>query len=114
MLQHAFSYFVTGKTNTANFLANHYQAAYLTIDSIINEALTNGTSPVCLRAQEMHAKATLDQIEKENEDGNIYDCFDTFILLTICASISNIPSPHVSKQAGSSLACFLRLKHIHP
>ncbi|XP_078257666.1 hydrocephalus-inducing protein homolog [Rhinoraja longicauda] len=58
----------SGKTNAAIFLANHYGAAYLTIDSIIHEALSSGTSPVALRAQELWAKAILDQIQKENEE----------------------------------------------
>ncbi|XP_069757040.1 hydrocephalus-inducing protein homolog [Narcine bancroftii] len=58
----------SGKTNTAIFLANHYKAAYLTIDSIVQEVISSGTSPVALRVQELCTKVTLEQMIKKNED----------------------------------------------
>ncbi|XP_072135349.1 hydrocephalus-inducing protein homolog isoform X2 [Mobula birostris] len=58
----------SGKTATAIFLANHYQAAYLTVDSIVQEAVSSGTSSVALQAQGLCAKATLEQMLKDNEE----------------------------------------------
>ncbi|XP_059848459.1 hydrocephalus-inducing protein homolog isoform X2 [Hypanus sabinus] len=60
----------SGKTTTAIFLANHYQVAYLTVDSIVQEAVSSGTSSVALQAQELYAKATLEQMLKENEEAH--------------------------------------------
>ncbi|XP_051884712.1 hydrocephalus-inducing protein homolog [Pristis pectinata] len=58
----------SGKTKAAIFLANHYHAAYLTIDAVVQEAVSSGSSPVALRAQGLCAKATLEQMLKENEE----------------------------------------------
>ncbi|XP_074644164.1 hydrocephalus-inducing protein homolog [Tubulanus polymorphus] len=49
---------MSGKTATAVILAKRYEAALLSVDGIILEAIANGATPAGLRAREMCAEAS--------------------------------------------------------
>ncbi|XP_025031662.1 hydrocephalus-inducing protein-like, partial [Python bivittatus] len=57
------------KTSAAVVLAKHYSAACLSIDSVILEAISDGSSSAGLRARELCIRAALEQAQRENEDG---------------------------------------------
>ncbi|XP_067905917.1 hydrocephalus-inducing protein homolog [Heterodontus francisci] len=61
---------LSGKTNTAIFLANYYQAAYLIIDAVVREAVSSGTTAVATRARELCTKAALEQLLKDTEEAS--------------------------------------------
>ena len=46
-----------GKSTTALSIAKRYEAALLTVDGIVTEAIANGNTPGGLRAREMCAEA---------------------------------------------------------
>ena len=48
---------VLGKSTTALSIAKRYEAALLTVDGIVTEAIANGNTPGGLRAREMCAEA---------------------------------------------------------
>lgn len=57
----------TGKTSTAIGLAKYYEAALLTVDSIILEAISSGNTPAGLRARELCSLAAKAQLAREGE-----------------------------------------------
>ncbi|XP_069510876.1 hydrocephalus-inducing protein homolog [Ambystoma mexicanum] len=59
---------LTGKTTTAVALAKYYGAACLSIDSVILEAISDGSSQAGLRAREMCIRAALEQAQRESDD----------------------------------------------
>ncbi|XP_078400892.1 hydrocephalus-inducing protein homolog [Cetorhinus maximus] len=59
---------LSGKTNTAIFLAKYYQAAYLVIDAVIREAVSSGTTAVATRARDLCTKAALEQMLRDVEE----------------------------------------------
>ncbi|XP_062997557.1 hydrocephalus-inducing protein homolog [Elgaria multicarinata webbii] len=60
---------LTGKTSAAVALAKHYSAACLSIDSVVLEAISDGSSSAGLRARELCIRAAIEQAQRENEDG---------------------------------------------
>ena len=50
-------------------LAKHYNAALLTVDGIILEAISNGNTPAGLRAREMCAEAARRRAEEKAAEG---------------------------------------------
>lgn len=63
---------LSGKTNTAIRLAKQYQAALLTVDRVIIEAIANGNTPAGLRARERCAEAAKRAEEAvEAEEGGL-------------------------------------------
>ncbi|XP_059164892.1 hydrocephalus-inducing protein homolog isoform X11 [Physella acuta] len=69
---------VSGKTSTAISLAKHYEAALLTIDGIVCDAIANGNTPAGQRARELCMEAAkrkseeireLEQVEMEKKIG---------------------------------------------
>ena len=58
---------LTGKTTTAIALAKYYEAALLTVDSIVLEAISNGNTPSGLRARELCSQAAKAQLIKDGE-----------------------------------------------
>ncbi|RXM33054.1 Hydrocephalus-inducing protein [Acipenser ruthenus] len=59
---------LSGKTSTAVTLAKHYGTPCLNIDSMVLEAVSNGNSPVGLRARELCARAAVEQAQRKAED----------------------------------------------
>ncbi|XP_068116429.1 hydrocephalus-inducing protein homolog [Hyperolius riggenbachi] len=59
---------LTGKSSTALALARHYNAACLSIDSVVLEAISDGNSSAGLKARTLCAKAALDQSLREAEE----------------------------------------------
>lgn len=57
----------TGKTNSAIGLAKYYEAALLTVDSVILEAISSGNTPAGLRARELCSQAAKAQLAKEGD-----------------------------------------------
>ena len=66
---HALLY--TGKTSTAITLAKYYEAALLTVDSIVLESISNGNTPAGLRARELCAQAAKAQLIREGEGSEV-------------------------------------------
>ncbi|KAL3860158.1 hypothetical protein ACJMK2_010318 [Sinanodonta woodiana] len=64
---------MSGKTATAILLAKKYEAALLTLDGIVLDALSNGNTPSGLRARELCAEAAHRRVEElkilEGEEG---------------------------------------------
>ncbi|XP_066494024.1 hydrocephalus-inducing protein-like [Tiliqua scincoides] len=58
---------LTGKTSAAITLAKQYNAACLSIDSVVLEAISDGSSSAGLRARELCIRAALEQAQRENE-----------------------------------------------
>lgn len=62
-----------GKTSTAIALAKHYQAALLTIDGVVCDAIANGNTQAGLKARELCSlaarKLSEDQGNQETVDG---------------------------------------------
>ncbi|XP_077982980.1 hydrocephalus-inducing protein homolog isoform X2 [Glandiceps talaboti] len=58
---------MSGKTTTAVALAKYYETALLTVDGIVLEAISNGTSSAGLRARELCSQAAKAQLLKEGE-----------------------------------------------
>ncbi|XP_069073573.1 hydrocephalus-inducing protein homolog [Pleurodeles waltl] len=59
---------LTGKTTVAISLAKYYGAAYLSIDSVILEALKDGSSQAGLKARELCIRAALEQAQREADE----------------------------------------------
>ncbi|XP_067276661.1 hydrocephalus-inducing protein homolog isoform X2 [Pseudorasbora parva] len=59
---------LSGKTRTAVTLAKHYGAACLSLDEVVQEAVSSGNSSAALRARELCAKASVVQAQKEVEE----------------------------------------------
>ncbi|XP_033896012.3 hydrocephalus-inducing protein-like [Acipenser ruthenus] len=59
---------LSGKTSTSVTLAKHYGTPCLNIDSMVLEAVSNGNSPVGLRARELCARAAVEQAQRKAED----------------------------------------------
>ncbi|XP_042303381.1 LOW QUALITY PROTEIN: hydrocephalus-inducing protein homolog [Sceloporus undulatus] len=60
---------LTGKTGAAVILAKHYNAACLSIDSVVMEAISDRSSSAGLRARELCIRAAIEQAQRENEEG---------------------------------------------
>jgi hydrocephalus-inducing protein len=56
--------FVSGKTTAAVVLARRYEAALLTIDGVVLDAIANGNSPAGLKARAMCAEAARKRAEE--------------------------------------------------
>lgn len=56
-----------GKTSAAITLAKQYNAACLSIDSVVLEAISDGSSSAGLRARDLCIRAALEQAQRENE-----------------------------------------------
>lgn len=56
--------FFTGKTATAVQLARKYEAALLTVDQVVVDAISNGNTPSGLKAREMCAEAARKRLEE--------------------------------------------------
>jgi hydrocephalus-inducing protein len=63
---------MSGKTTTAVQLAKRYEAALLTIDAIVLEAISNGNTPSGLRARELCAEAArhAEELKAAEEGGD--------------------------------------------
>ncbi|XP_066569678.1 hydrocephalus-inducing protein homolog [Amia ocellicauda] len=59
---------LTGKTRTSVTLAKHYGAACLSIDAVVLEAVSNGSSVVGLKARELCARAAQEQTQRRAEE----------------------------------------------
>uniref|UniRef100_A0A4W3GV33 Hydin adenylate kinase-like domain-containing protein n=1 Tax=Callorhinchus milii TaxID=7868 RepID=A0A4W3GV33_CALMI len=59
---------LSGKTITAEYFAQYYGGACLTIDGVVLEAIISGTTQAGLRARELCAKAAQEQRQKESEE----------------------------------------------
>lgn len=63
----------SGKTATAITLAKQYEAALLSIDNVVRDAISNGNTSAGLKAREMCAEAARKRMEEiramEGEDG---------------------------------------------
>ncbi|XP_053127193.1 hydrocephalus-inducing protein homolog isoform X2 [Hemicordylus capensis] len=59
---------LTGKTSAAVTLAKHYSAACLSIDAVVLEAISDGSSPAGLCARELCIRAAIEQAQRENEE----------------------------------------------
>ena len=57
----------TGKTVTAITLAKTYEAALLSLDGVVMDAISNGNTPSGLKAREMCAEAAKKRMEMMNE-----------------------------------------------
>merc|ERR1712142_1277920 len=62
----------SGKTTTDIALAKYYEAALLTVDSIVLEAISNGNTPSGLRARELCSQAARAQLAKEGEGSEVH------------------------------------------
>ncbi|XP_067327017.1 hydrocephalus-inducing protein homolog [Anolis sagrei] len=60
---------LTGKTGAAVTMAKHYNAACLSIDAIVMEAISDRSSLAGLRARELCIRAAIEQAQRENEEG---------------------------------------------
>ncbi|XP_062817752.1 hydrocephalus-inducing protein homolog isoform X1 [Anolis carolinensis] len=60
---------LTGKTGAAVTIAKHYNAACLSIDSVVMEAISDRSSSTGLRARELCLRAAIEQAQRENEEG---------------------------------------------
>lgn len=61
--------FFTGKSATAVSMAKYYSAACLNIDSVVLEAISDGSNISGLRARELCIRAAIEQSMKEEESG---------------------------------------------
>ncbi|XP_039769505.1 hydrocephalus-inducing protein homolog isoform X2 [Ornithorhynchus anatinus] len=59
---------LSGKTMAAVTLAKKYSAACVTIDSVVLEAISDGTSNSGLRARELCVRAAVEQSQRETEE----------------------------------------------
>ncbi|XP_047385193.1 hydrocephalus-inducing protein homolog isoform X1 [Sciurus carolinensis] len=59
---------LSGKTANAVNIAKYYNAAYLNIDSIVLEAISDGNNIPGIRARELCIRAAIEQSMKEGED----------------------------------------------
>ncbi|XP_034444093.1 hydrocephalus-inducing protein homolog [Hippoglossus hippoglossus] len=55
----------TGGSDTAAALAHHYGAACVSVDAVVTDVLTHGTSPVSLMARQVHDSAAAEYARKE-------------------------------------------------
>ncbi|CAH1779299.1 unnamed protein product [Owenia fusiformis] len=65
---------MSGKTNTAIMLAKRYEAALLSINSLVTEAISSGSTPAGLRARELCQEAARKKAEEmrllESDEGD--------------------------------------------
>ncbi|XP_044126636.1 hydrocephalus-inducing protein homolog [Bufo gargarizans] len=59
---------LTGKSSAAVALAQHYSAACLSIDAVVLEAISDGSSHAGQKARQLCAKAALNQVLREPEE----------------------------------------------
>ncbi|XP_073420455.1 hydrocephalus-inducing protein-like [Dendrobates tinctorius] len=59
---------LTGKSSVALVLAQQYNVACLSINSVVLEAISDGNSPTGLKARQLCAKAALNQALRESEE----------------------------------------------
>uniref|UniRef100_UPI003AADF4DB hydrocephalus-inducing protein homolog n=1 Tax=Centroberyx gerrardi TaxID=166262 RepID=UPI003AADF4DB len=59
---------LTGKSSTAAALAHHYGGACLSVDAVVTEVLTSGTSPVSLTARQLYDRAAAERAQKKAEE----------------------------------------------
>ncbi|CAM4581517.1 unnamed protein product [Leuciscus chuanchicus] len=59
---------LSGKTRTAVTLAKHYGAACLSVDEVVQEAVSSGNGSAALRARELCAKVAMVYSQKEVEE----------------------------------------------
>ncbi|XP_075045519.1 hydrocephalus-inducing protein homolog [Mixophyes fleayi] len=59
---------LTGKSSLAVVLAQYYNVACLSIDSVVMEAISDGNSRTGLRARQLCAKAALDRVLRESDE----------------------------------------------
>ncbi|XP_054856814.1 hydrocephalus-inducing protein homolog [Eublepharis macularius] len=59
---------LTGKTSAAITLAKHYNSACLSIDSVVMEAICEGSSSAGLRARELCIRAAIELAQRETDE----------------------------------------------
>ena len=57
-------YFFSGKTSTAITLAKKYEAAILTVDQVVVDAISSGNTPAGMRARALCQEAARKRIEE--------------------------------------------------
>ncbi|XP_053771126.1 hydrocephalus-inducing protein homolog isoform X8 [Desmodus rotundus] len=70
---------LSGKSATAASVAKHYNAACLSIDPIVLEAISEGSIPG-LRARELCIKAAIEQSMREGEEADSFSVFASFTM----------------------------------
>ncbi|XP_050835037.1 hydrocephalus-inducing protein homolog [Serinus canaria] len=60
-----------GKTEVAAGLCQYYDAAYVSIDTVVKEAMANDQSPAGLRARELCTQAAVELEGKEEDDAGV-------------------------------------------
>lgn len=60
-----------GKTRTSVTLAKHYGAACLSVNEVVQEALSSGSSPAAWRARELCAKAAVVFAQREEQEATV-------------------------------------------
>ncbi|KAG7247669.1 hypothetical protein CRUP_005273, partial [Coryphaenoides rupestris] len=55
---------LAGKSSVAASLASHYGGACFTLDGVVTEALTAGSSPACLAARQLYLQAATELAQK--------------------------------------------------
>lgn len=76
------SFCFSDKSSTAAALANHYGGACLSVDTVVTEALINGTSPVSLTARQLYESVAAQRAERKAEKAGKHE-----ILHTHCCSV---------------------------
>ncbi|XP_073785286.1 hydrocephalus-inducing protein homolog isoform X1 [Danio rerio] len=62
---------LSGKTRTSVTLAKHYGAACLSVDEVVQEALSSGNSSAAWRARELCAKAAVVFAQREEQEATV-------------------------------------------
>lgn len=60
-------FYLIGKTSTAVAMAKFYEAALLTVDGVVCDAIANGNTPAGLRARELCSEAAKRKAEELKE-----------------------------------------------
>ena len=58
----------SGKSSVAASLARHYGGACLTLEGVVTEALTTGSSPASLAARQLYHQAAAEHAQKRLEE----------------------------------------------
>lgn len=85
------TYFI-GKSATAVSMAKYYNAACLNIDSVVLEAISDGSNISGLRARELCIRAAIEQSMKEEESGKSR---------SPCVFMVKRPAPHYCSWESS-------------
>ncbi|XP_067853715.1 hydrocephalus-inducing protein homolog [Heptranchias perlo] len=93
---------LSGKTNTAIFLAKYYGAAYLTIDAVVREAVSSGTTAAAMQARELCVKAAMEQMLREADDASQVDGIMQQSLHGIGGAILDGTSKHTPEGSPTS------------